>query len=281
MLKFLITGAIMFAVAWLAACGGESNGLEEGTVEWGYSGDRSPDKWGSLSEEYSECSAGKQQSPVDIAGYSPGDGPSVSFEYGDDGTQMDNTGLFVKVNYEGDSRMRVGAREYTLSQAHAHYPSEHTIEGESFPLEMHLVHDRDDGGLAVLSVLYRLGAANAAIQAMIDNAPAAGETTDMDSPIDATSFLPEKAGYYSYPGSLTTPPCSEGVEWLVLSDIQEVSEEQVTQLAALTGGGTNNRPVQPLGGRRITVQEWVGAAMRPSPPLVGHRITGGCPCGCS
>lgn len=281
MLKILITGAIMFAIAGLAACGGESNSIEEDTVGWGYSGDVSPDKWGSLSEEYSECSDGKQQSPVDIAGYSPGEGPALSFQYGDDGTHMDNTGLFVRVNHEGDSRMRVGAREYTLSQAHAHYPSEHTIEGERFPLEIHLVHEREDGGFAVLSVLYRLGAANTAIQTMVDGAPRSVGSTEMDAPMNATGFLPEKAGYYSYPGSLTTPPCSEGVEWLVLSEIQEVSEEQVAQLTALTGGGTNNRPVQPLGGRRITVQEWVGAAIRPSPTLVSHRTIGQCPCGCS
>lgn len=254
MLRISMIGAAMLALAWLLACS-DSTSMEENTVEWGYSGESSPDKWGALSEEYSECSEGKQQSPLDIADYLPVDGPALSFEYGDDGTHIENTGLFVKVHYEGNSRLRVGAHEYTLNQAHLHNPSEHTIEGESFPMEMHLVHEREDGVLAVLGVLYRLGAANAAIQEMIDGAPRSEGSEEMEPPTNAAGFLPEKIGYYNYSGSLTTPPCSEGVEWWVLSEIQDVSEEQVAQIVELTGGGTNNRPVQPLGDRMITVSE--------------------------
>ena len=188
MLKISSIGAAMLALAWLLACG-DSTSMEEDTVEWGYSGESSPDKWGALSEEYSECSEGKQQSPLDIAGYSSVDGPALSFEYGDDGTHIENTGLFVKVHYEGNSRMRVGASEYTLDQAHAHNPSEHTIEGEHFPLEMHLVHEREGGGLAVLGVLYRLGAANTAIQAMIDGAPRSDGSGVMEPAYGRSGFL--------------------------------------------------------------------------------------------
>ena len=197
-----------------------------------------------------------QQSPVDIAGHSAGQTrPVFSFAYRSDGDHMTNAGELVKVKYGGGSSARLGQHEYTLVEAHVHNPSEHTVEGESFALEMHLVHKRTSGEIAVVGVLYRLGEANPAIQEMIDAAPRQEETAELASPLTAADYLPERHGYYAYTGSLTTPPYTEGVEWLVMSQVGEVSQEQVTQMAALTGGGTNNRPVQPLGKRQITAYE--------------------------
>ena len=197
-----------------------------------------------------------QQSPVDIAGHSTDQTrPALSFAYRSDGDHMTNTGEFVKVKYGGDSSARLGQHEYALVEAHVHNPSEHTVEGERFALEMHLVHKRTPGEIAVVGVLYRLGEANPAIQEMIDAAPRQEETAELASPLTAADYLPESHGYYAYTGSLTTPPYTEGVEWLVMSQVGEVSQEQVTQIAALTGGGTNNRPVQPLGARQITAYE--------------------------
>ena len=189
-----------------------------------------------------------QQSPVDIAGHSTDQTrPALSFAYRSDGDHMTNTGEFVKVKYGGGSSARLGQFEYALVEAHVHNPSEHTVDGQSFVLEMHLVHKRTSGEIAVVGVLYRLGEANPAIQAMIDAAPRQGETIELASPLTTADYLPESHGYYAYTGSLTTPPYTEGVEWLVMSQVGEVSQEQVTQMAALTGGGTNNRPVQTAG----------------------------------
>ena len=108
---------------------------------------------------------------------------------------------------------------------------------------MHLVHKRESGEIAVVGILYRLGEPNPAIQAIIDAAPKQGETIKPTSPMKATNYLPSSHSYYAYTGSLTTPPYAEGVQWHVMSEVSEVSEKQVTQLAALTGGGTNNRQI--------------------------------------
>ena len=193
-----------------------------------------------------------QQSPVDIAGYTTGGEPALSFAYTGQAKSLTNTGEFVKVLYEDAGGIELDGQTYQLAEAHTHNPSEHTINSESFALEMHLVHKRESGEIAVVGILYRLGKPDPAIQSIIDAAPKQGETINPTSPMKPSDFLPATHGYYAYTGSLTTPPYTEGVRWHVLSEISEVSEEQVTQLAALTGGGTNNRPIQPLNNRHIT-----------------------------
>ena len=198
---------------------------------------------------------GSGQSPVNIRGWSLGGLPACSFEYSNDGNQLTNDGKFVKVKFNGDSHIILDGLEYTLAEAHWHNPSEHTVEGERFALEMHLVHRRGESEIAVVGVLYRLGQANAAIQTLIDMGPQPGQNMESPSPLEATAYLPEKNSYYRYSGSLTTPPYTEGVKWMVMSEIQEISREQVQQLAALTGGGTNSRPLQPMGNRGIRVYE--------------------------
>ena len=194
----------------------------------------------------------ERQSPVDIAGYTTGGTPTLSFAYTGHAKSLTNTGEFVKVKYENSGVILLDGQTYRLTEAHTHNPSEHTLNGESFALEMHLVHKRESGEIAVVGILYHLGQPDPSIQAIIDAAPKQGETIPPTSPMDPSDFLPATRGYYAYTGSLTTPSYTEGVEWRVMSDIAEVSEEQVTQLADLTGGGTNNRPIQPLNNRHIT-----------------------------
>ncbi len=196
--------------------------------------------------EHSEA----QQSPVDIVGYTAGGEPQLSFEYSGNAKYLTNTGEFVKVNYDNGGGIRIGERTYELAEAHTHNPSEHTIDGDGFALEMHLVHRRESE-IAVVGILYRLGEPNAAIQAIIESAPGQGEPDVPTSAFPASDFLPATHGYYAYTGSLTTPPYTEGVRWHVMSEALEVSAEQVEQLAALTGGGENSREVQGLNGRGI------------------------------
>ena len=222
-------------------------------VPWGYAGEGAPENWAKLSDEYRLCGEGVEQSPVDITGYVEGDGPAVSFLYRTDARRVANTGSFLRVEYGGESRLQVDGDEYRLDHLHLHYPGEHRIDGESFALETHLVHVRASGEVAVVGVLYRMGAANPAVQAIIDAAPRPNEACDASPALSAAAFLPQTLGYYAYMGSLTTPPCSESVRWLVMSETGEVSRAQVETLASMTGGGANNRPLQPLGNRSITV----------------------------
>ena len=196
----------------------------------------------------------RQQSPVDITGYVVGGAPELLFEYGGEAECLTNTGEFVKVLYEDGGGIRLGDGFYGLVEAHFHNPSEHTVDGQRFALETHLVHRRGSE-IAVVGILYRLGEPNAAIEAVIEAAPGEGEGDVAASGIPASGFLPSGRGYYAYTGSLTTPPYTEGVRWQVMSEVLEVSGEQVERLAGLTGGGENSREVQGLEGREIVAYE--------------------------
>ena len=194
-----------------------------------------------------------QQSPVDIAAYTKGGALELRFDYKGAADYIANIENFVRVRYEDGGVILLNGREYALVEAHAHYPGEHTIDGESFALETHLVHRDESGEIAAVGILYRSGAPNPAIQAIIESAPAQGEDDAKPlSPLAADDYLPKGRGFYAYTGSLTTPPYTEGVQWLVLSDALEVSEAQVRQFTALTGGKPNSRAIQPLKGRTIT-----------------------------
>ena len=231
----------------LLACGKDG----DHPAPWSYSGETGPGRWGALDAAYAACSGGQRQSPVDIAGYAPAAAPALSFAYVPDGTHV-TTGTFLKVKHEGDSRLTLGESGYQLVNVHAHTPAEHTLNGERFPLELHLVHTRDSGEIAVVGILYRQGDTNPALQTLLDAAPPPG---DPASPLDPSAYLPAHASHYRYSGSLTTPPCTEGVQWLVLTEVAEVSDEQLRRIAALTGDTPNNRPAQPLGDRTITLVE--------------------------
>ena len=189
---------------------------------------------------HEDTQANRQQSPIDITGYTVGGSPQLSFEYGGNADLLANTGEFVKAIYEDGGGILLEDGEYRLVEAHAHNPSEHTVDGRRFALEMHLVHRRGME-IAVIGILYRLGEPNAAIEEMIEAAPGQGEADVTASAMPASNFLPQGRAYYAYTGSLTTPPYTEGVRWHVMSEALEVSAEQVERLAALTGGGENSR----------------------------------------
>ena len=134
-----------------------------------------------------------------------------------------------------------------------HSPSEHRVDGTNFAAELHLVHADADGNLAVVGLLFKLGAHSPVVQAILDAAPNPGDTVGTSSILNAKDYLPAELGYYRYDGSKTTPPCDEPVEWYVMRHQKTVSQEQVDDLLALSGGPTN-RPVQPIGDRVITAR---------------------------
>ncbi|MDE2697032.1 MAG: carbonic anhydrase family protein [Chloroflexota bacterium] len=148
--------------------------------------------------------------------------------------------------------LRSGDRTYELASLHMHAPSEHRVEGAEFAAELHLVHADAAGDFAVVGLLFEPGEANPIVQAILDAAPATGETVAGGIALNASTCVPSGTAYYAYDGSKTTPPCDEGVAWHVMRDPLTISREQVNGLLAI-GGGPTNRPIQPIGSRRIVL----------------------------
>ena len=234
----------VFLLDIVAACS------QDTLVDWAYSGPGAPENWASLSPDFAACANGKQQSPIDITGYESGELEPISFTFGEAEATLHNDGRQVRAEYGPGNVSVLGGREFHLKSAHFHSPSEHTIDGKGFAAELHLVHADSSENLAVVGVLFELGDANPVAQSILDAAPPLGESSDARIPLLAT--LPPDLSYYRYDGSKTTPPCDEPVDWYVLRQPMTVSKAQMDALLGLTGG-PNNRPVQPIGERVITL----------------------------
>ncbi len=220
-------------------------------VEWGYEGPIGPERWASLSEAYAAC-GGEQQSPVNISGVEAGDRAPLVFAYTGDASAVRNDGRAAHVDFEAGNTLRSGDRTYELASLHMHAPSEHRVEGVEFAAELHLVHADAAGDFAVVGLLFEPGEPNPIVQAILDAAPATGETVAGGIALNASTCVPSGTAYYAYDGSKTTPPCDEGVAWHVMRDPLTISREQVDGLLAI-GGGPTNRPIQPIGSRRIVL----------------------------
>ncbi len=199
---------------------------------WSYEGDSGPGHWGALSPDNAACSAGSQQSPLDISGAIEAELPQIAIAWNaGDGTIVNN-GHTIQVNMAGGSTLSRGGRTYELVQFHFHAPSEHTIGGKSFPMEVHFVHRHADGGLGVLGVFIVPGAVNETFAGLCATFPAeAGKEAAVG--LDPRALLPGKLGYYAYEGSLTTPPCSEIVDWMVAKEPIEVAAADLEKFTAL------------------------------------------------
>ncbi len=219
-------------------------------VHWGYAGDEGPDHWGNLSADYATCGKGKKQSPVNITGAAVKDLEDITFNYKKSGLNILNNGHTVQANYGKGSSIKVGSKTYDLLQFHFHGPSEHMIDGMNAPIEMHLVHKSADGALAVVGVMIISGPHNPAFDNVWAFLPHDVGSHDAGVLISAESLLPSSRGYTTYSGSLTTPPCTEGVTWLVLNDPVTMSAKQINAFGEIFKG--NNRPVQPLNRRSLT-----------------------------
>ncbi|HXI10738.1 MAG TPA: carbonic anhydrase family protein [Thermodesulfobacteriota bacterium] len=221
---------------------------------WGYEGEAGPANWGHISEEYATCAKGKSQSPIDISGAQDEKLADIAFNYKPSKINIVNNGHTVQVNYDEGSSIKVNGSEYKLLQFHFHDPSEHTVGGKSFGMELHLVHKNDKGELAVVGVLIEKGKENPAFKTVWANIPKkAGEHKELKETVNASDLLPASKAYFTYSGSLTTPPCSEGVTWLVLKTPVQLSEAQINAFMGVHKG--NNRPVQPLNSRKIRAEK--------------------------
>lgn len=226
-----------------------SSGGSHGTAHWGYGGDNGPFFWGDMKSDYHTCKAGQNQSPVDIRESVDRGLDNLEFHYASSPLAIINNGHTIQVNYSGNSYLIAGGKRYNLLQFHFHAPSEHKVDGRAAPMEMHLVHQASDGRLAVVGVMIQTGDKNHSIQKAWDHLPSSiGNVNRYGGvSVNATALLPSNKSYYHYSGSLTTPPCSEGVNWFVLKDSIQLSSSQIKSFRRLVED--NARIVQPLNGR--------------------------------
>lgn len=223
---------------------------QHAAIHWGYDGAGAPENWAHLSPEYALCGSGKRQSPIDIRDGIRVDLEPIQFDYRPARFRVIDNGHTVQVTLPGGSISLLG-KSYQLIQFHFHRPSEEMVEGKAFDMVVHMVHRADDGKLAVVAVLLENGAENPFVQTVWNNLPLEKnmEVAPPSLTLDPAQLLPENRNYYTYMGSLTTPPCSEDVLWLVLKQPQQISPEQQAIFARLYRN--NARPVQPGSGRLI------------------------------
>lgn len=220
-------------------------------VHWTYEGEEGPAHWGNLRDGFKLCSTGTTQSPIDIESTVSANISDIQFNYSDSAVNILNNGHTVQVNYDPGSSIMYDGVQYDLAQFHFHHPSEHTVNGEAAPMEAHFVHRSADGALAVVGVLLVEGEAdNPNFAPVFDNLPTEKvDVTTLAATVSAAAMLPDAKTYYTYSGSLTTPPCSEGVRWLLMTTPVELSAAQIEAFSAIFEDDA--RPVQPQNARDV------------------------------
>ena len=218
---------------------------------WDYMGIEGPEHWGMLTEKYMTCETGNRQSPINITLTHHGDHQQkLVFHYQTSQLHEMNNGHTIQVSHVSGCRVDLNDRKYKLRQFHFHAPSEHHIEGKAFPMEMHLVHQDDTGHVLVLAVMMATDAPQPVLSKLWNWLPEQiEEEVSIPLEISLTDILPTSTHHYAYSGSLTTPPCTEGVQWIVLKEPTHVTQQDVDQFVQIIG--RNARPIQPLRGRHI------------------------------
>lgn len=219
-------------------------------IRWGYRGDNDPNHWANLSDDYQTCALGHHQSPIDLPtplAQSVSALTTIAFDYHDTTLQLLNNGRTIQVNAGLSDRLTLDGQCFDLLQFHFHSPSEHTQNGQHYPMEIHLVHrSQATEALSVVSVLAQIGPSNVLLNQIWKHLPDASPEakTWPKTLINAKYLLPtDTQKFFRYSGSLTTPPCTEGVTWLVMATPITVSQSQVNQF--IRGIGPNARPIQP------------------------------------
>jgi carbonic anhydrase len=226
----------------------------QNAADWSYTGAGGPAHWGSLNPDYEPCSEGGEQSPIDLRDAERASPPKLAIDYSTSSLELEDSGHSVEAVPEPQGGIELRGTRYDLIQFHFHAPSEHTFDGRSLPLELHFVNEAENGSLAVLGVMAVEGAANAAYDELIAALPDSEGKAATVTGVDVAALLPPDAAdaeRWVYEGSLTTPPCSEGVSWSVFAKPIELSADQITAFTRLYDH--NNRPVQPLGSRSLTL----------------------------
>jgi carbonic anhydrase len=250
----LLTAGLLVQVA-AAQEAQYSQYLSPWKTPWDYQGARGHAHWSELDPAYAACNRGKEQSPIDIRNPRKAELPPLAFDYVSEPVRyVINNAHTIRVNYHdapgSGSALVVDGKRYQLTQFHFHRPSEELIAGRRYAMVLHLMHTAGDGEVAGVAVLLSAGKANAAIGELWKHLPQSeGQLAVPDLSINAADLLPGSASYYVYTGSVTAPPCTEGVKWFVLKRPVEVSAEQIATFARLYPDDV--RPPQPLNGRIV------------------------------
>ncbi len=225
----------------------------EGEGHWSYAGETGPQAWSRLSKDFNICAIGKRQSPINIEETSTLQGPAepLQFNYQPSSGTVVNNGHTIQVDLTGDNEVTVRGSRYKLLQFHFHTPSEEQVNGQGFAMVAHLVHKNEANQLAVVAVLLEPGAANSLIHQVWTYMPLdSGDRVSMPTGlIDMNALLPKDQRYYQFMGSLTTPPCTEGVLWMVMKQPTPISREQIKLFTQIFPN--NARPVQAINGRSV------------------------------
>ena len=252
-MKKLLVIVIVILISGFAYAGQGSGGHGDAghAVHWGYTGHLGPEHWGKLSHDFSACSEGKNQSPINLAGFIESELKPIEVHYEAGGNEIINNGHTIQVNFIPGSKISFDGREFELKQYHFHAPSENHINGESYPMEVHLVHADPAGNLAVVAVMFVEGETNTSLASVWSFMPGIeGGKQDMPSGVSAEGILPANRHYYRFNGSLTTPPCSEGVLWIVMKESVTASKDQIEKFAKVMQH-PNNRPIQEINARAV------------------------------
>lgn len=252
--KFAVSTGLIFTAALLLV-GVAAQAAEKGNAKstaksqgaaphWTYHGAGGPENWGSLSSNFKTCSVGRNQSPIDIKDTDDARMREIKFHYRVTPLDLIHNGHTVQANYWQGSYITIDGKRFDLLQFHFHTPSEHKVGGQVYPMEIHFVHRNTSGQLAVVGVLITPGDSNLAAQEIWDNLPEKANAKVQRSRVlfNGRDLLPDDRSYFRYMGSLTTPPCSEGVNWYVLQNPVQFSAAQIDRLGRLMG--YNARPVQ-------------------------------------
>jgi carbonic anhydrase len=243
-MKYILTMAF---IIFLGGCASTSK-----HPNWGYTGDSGPEHWAELTEDYKLCREGRNQSPVNLQNPIKAELEGLELSYHGAANEILNNGHTIQVNIAEGSRLLVDGKVFQLKQFHFHAPSENLIFGQSFPMEVQFVHADTAGNLAVLAVMFIEGEEHQVIQQLWSFMPEIPNTKAALGGIGNayTKLFPENGKYYRYNGSLTTPPCTEGVRWFVVNQPVAISKTQVEKFSKVMGQ-SNNRPTQALNARVI------------------------------
>jgi len=248
---FMIPGTILAALVFILSMTWTQEHQAGAGHEWSYSGATGPEHWGDLGSQNAACKLGREQSPIDIRGAEEGKAEPIEFNYQPSPLNIINNGHTIQINYAPGSKISVDGKEYEVVQFHFHHPSEEKVQGKTYDMVAHIVHKDSEGHLAVVAVLMQTGKENPLLRSLWLHLPVTPgkEQSAGDVSINVADLLPATKGYYTFAGSLTTPPCSEGVRWFVLKSPVEVSPAQLAAFANLYPH--NARPIQPTNGRQI------------------------------
>lgn len=221
---------------------------------WSYEGDHGPLVWGKLSSDYSRCESGKKQSPINLVPPFLQVSQDIHFKYRGNSFEIFNNGHALQVDLPLGNEWRINDEKYQLLQIHFHSPSEHLLDGQLKPLEIHLVHKSADGKLAVIGILVSEGEEHAFIQSLLNESRKISEGNKKikgDLLFNPLQLFPDDRTNYQYEGSLTTPPCSEGVKWFVFSTPIQLSVKQIDEFKKFYSN--NARPLQNLNHRKVNI----------------------------